>query len=131
MSDDNPVPVNGERALIIHRLNEQDRMLQKIEAAIEELKRPRSDWKPLIGLFAVFMVALGAVCYPLRRDVDDLRKSDAVIRESYTKDIEMLRKDIDGIKRENVWNWDGQKARLDNLTKNMDRWFEQNKKATP
>lgn len=116
--------INGDKQVILYRLSQQDGALKEIKTAVDDLKRPKSDWKPIIGLFGIFMVALAAVVYPLRRDTDENRKEIASVREALKetmlKEMEVLRLQIKQIDRDNVWQWDNTKIRMGNIEKLMD-----------
>lgn len=123
--------INGDKPVILYRLGQQDRALNEIKAAIDELKRPRSDWKPLMGMFGIFMVALGATYWPLENRIQLLERADASTKELYQKDKEFMLEKLRAIDRELVWHFDNIKVRIGAVEQKQELWMKNKPENKP
>lgn len=123
-------PENGKREHVIWRLDQQDQALKEIKASVDELKRPRSDWKPFMGMFGIFMVALGATYWPLANRIQLLERAEASTRELTQKDKEFMAEKLRAYDRELVWHFDNIKVRIGAVEQKQELWMK-NKETKP
>jgi len=124
----------------------RDASFKEIKDSIEKLKsKPANNWFQMFVMVGFLSLVFGAYVYPIKtdidnnrkdivknqelaqkdlalakRDIDDVSKVVANNREITLKDLALIHADFEAVKRENIWNWDGMKTRLDNLTKQLD-----------